>query len=267
MSIYWWLHRKLTRRARAERWAAGIRVRSDDTGASWEVEPRAEFAESRMVRWDEVAGVAEWPDDGAAPDSLYVLCRGAITADLLPLEADGTRALLEAARRRGLVRFRDELVAEREANERALSSGVTIRIATPDEYERVRAAYLAWGYDGGVSPTDVVYVAERDTELVGVVRRTREHDVIMLRGMLVAPAWRGRRIGSRLLRAFIADLPSEECYCLPYTRLVTFYGAVGFGVMREEVAPPFLRERLADYRRRGLKVVLMHRPRNARMYG
>jgi predicted N-acetyltransferase YhbS len=86
----------------------------------------------------------------------------------------------------------------------------------------------------------------------------------MLRGMQVAPAWRGRRIGRRLLRAFIPDLRGEECYCVPYTRLITFYGAVGFGVAHEEVSPPFLQERLAAYRARGLDVTLMRRPRRAR---
>jgi GNAT superfamily N-acetyltransferase len=267
MSLYWWLHGKLTRRSRAERWAAGIRVRTDDTTVAWEVAPRTEFAEPRTARWDEIAGVAECPDDGTAPAGLYVLCRDAITVAFLPLEADGARNFFEAARRRGLVRERGKLVGEREANERSLSAGVTIRIATLEEYDRARAAYTAWGYDGGISTADVVLVAEREGEFVGIVRRTREHDVLMLRGMQIAPAWRRRRIGTRLLRAFIADLPREECYCVPYTELITFYGAVGFGVTREEAAPLFLRERLAGYRGRGLDVVLMRRSHNARMYG
>jgi GNAT superfamily N-acetyltransferase len=273
MSIYWWLHRHLVtrwsraRRERAQRWAVGIRVHVDDTGARWEVgSPAPEFAEAGAATWSELAGVAVTADESVAPAGLTVLRRGAITADFLPLEAEGARALLDAARRRGLVRPEAELIADREANERALSSDVTIRVATPTDYERVRAAYAAWGYDGGVSPADVVYVAERGTELTGVVRRTREHGTTMLRGMQVAPAWRGRRIGRRLLQAFVADLPGEECYCVPYTRLITFYGAVGFGVAREEVAPPFLQERLAAYRARGLDVTLMRRPRRARVY-
>ncbi|MFN2565114.1 MAG: GNAT family N-acetyltransferase [Gemmatimonadaceae bacterium] len=274
MGLYWWLHGQLarrwpgSRRRRAERWAAGIRVHVDDTGARWEVDsPQAEFAESGATMWTELAGVAESADNGTFPDGLLVLRRGGIEVDFLPLEAKGARALLDAARRRGLVRPLDELIAERRANECALSSDVTIRVAAPEEYDRARAAYAAWGYDGGVSPNDVVYVAERGTELTGVVRRTREHGVTMLRGMQVAPKWRRRRIGTRLLRAFVADLRSEECYCVPYTHLITFYGAAGFGVAREEGAPSFLRDRLADYRARGLDVLLMRRPARATMYG
>jgi GNAT superfamily N-acetyltransferase len=260
MSIYWWLHGMLTRRRRAARWASGIRVRTDDSGAAWEVDSkRDELAESRTVRWEELAGVAERPDDGTAPDGLFVLRRGATTADFLPLEAEGVRAFLDTARRRGLVRPLEELIAEREANERALSAGVTIRAAAPEEYERARAAYSTWGYDGGVAPDDVVYLAQHGTDLVGLVRRTREHGVTMLRGMQVAPAWRRRRIGSRLLRTFVEDLHGEECYCVPYTHLISFYGAAGFGAVREDAAPAFLRERLAAYRGRGLDVLIMRR--------
>jgi predicted N-acetyltransferase YhbS len=82
----------------------------------------------------------------------------------------------------------------------------------------------------------------------------------MLRGLRVAPAWHRRRIGSRLLRAFVADLGDEVCYCVPYTHLVPFYGEVGFKPMRAEDAPPFLLKRLAGYKRGGMDVLLMRWP-------
>jgi hypothetical protein len=274
MSLYWWLHRQLakrwprSRRRRAERWAAGIRVHVDDAGVRWDVgSPAPEFAASGAATWSEIAGVAESEDDGMAPAGVTVLRRGARSADFLPLEAEGARQLVDAARRRELVRPLAELTAELKANERAFSAGVTVRLAALDEYARVRSAYAAWGYDGGLSADDVVYVAVRGTEMVGAVRRTREHGVTMLRGMRVADAWQRRRIGTRLLGAFVADLGREDCYCVPYTRLMTFYGAAGFGAVRDEVAPPFLRERLADYRRRGLDVLVMRRPAGAGMFG
>ncbi|WP_420124868.1 GNAT family N-acetyltransferase [Longimicrobium sp.] len=136
----------------------------------------------------------------------------------------------------------------------------TIRIARPDEYPRVLATYEAWGYGGGVTPEDRIYLAERGGELVGIVRRTREHEVTMLRGMQVAAEWRGRGIGAQLLRAFVAELGTEECLCVPYTHLTEFYGSPGFVQMPEEALPPFLRYRLAGYRTRGLSVLVMRRP-------
>jgi GNAT superfamily N-acetyltransferase len=136
----------------------------------------------------------------------------------------------------------------------------TIRIARPEEHAHALATYEAWGYGGGVQPDDVVYLAEIDGELVGIVRRTREHEVTMLRGMQVAPEWRRRGIGRQLLRTLVADLGTDECLCVPYAHLTGFYGAAGFVEIPEENAPPFLRYRIAGYRTRGLSVLVMRRP-------
>ena len=138
-------------------------------------------------------------------------------------------------------------------------SHITIRIARPEEHAGALAAYEAWGYDGGLLPEDVVYLAQADGELVGVVRRTHEHGVTMLRGMQVAPEWRGRGVGQRLLDALVADLGLEPCYCIPWSHLTGFYAAAGFREIPEEAAPPFLRYRLAGYRTRGLDVLVMGR--------
>jgi len=136
----------------------------------------------------------------------------------------------------------------------------TFRIARPGEYSRVEAAYAAWGYGGGVSPEDVVYIAEKGEELVAVVRRTPEHGIVMLRGMYVTPELQRRGIGSRLLDAFVKGLGGVACYCVPYTHLRGFYGRVGFEPLADEAAPNFLRDRLASYRARGLDVLVMRRP-------
>jgi len=42
--------------------------------------------------------------------------------------------------------------------------------------------------------------------------------------------------------------------------LVGFYGQAGFREYTSGEAPLFLAERLANYRKRGLQVLLMHRP-------
>ena len=124
-------------------------------------------------------------------------------------------------------------------------SDVIIRTARPDEYAHVLATYEAWGYGGGVTPEDRIYLAESGGELVGIVRRTLEHEVTMLRGMQVAAEWRGRGVGRQLLQALVAELGAAECLCVPYTHLTGFYGSVGFVEIPEENAPPFLRYRVA----------------------
>ena len=137
---------------------------------------------------------------------------------------------------------------------------VVVRIAGPEELERVREAYREWGYGGGAGPADVILVAERDGLLIGVVRRTTEFGVVMLRGMQVAPDVQRQGIGRKLLQAFLQQLGGQECYCVPYAHLVGFYGRIGFEVWPLEQGPAFLRDRIAGYRARGLNVTLMRRP-------
>ncbi|TMH63612.1 MAG: GNAT family N-acetyltransferase [Betaproteobacteria bacterium] len=79
---------------------------------------------------------------------------------------------------------------------------------------RVRRAYEEWGYNGGVDDGDVVYVAEAADAVVGLVRRTHEYGVTMLRGMHVAPGDQRRGIGSSLLSAFTHDLAKRACFCV-----------------------------------------------------
>ena len=137
---------------------------------------------------------------------------------------------------------------------------LSLRPAGPGELERVRRTYLDWGYGGGANDEDSVLLAEREGEIVAMVRRTQESGTVMLRGMQVRGADRGQRIGTRLLDAFVAGLGEEECWCVPYAHLVEFYGRAGFEVVSPGGAPPFLAERLSRYRAQGLDVTLMRRP-------
>jgi hypothetical protein len=49
----------------------------------------------------------------------------------------------------------------------------------------------------------------------------------------------------------------ERCFCIPYSYLVNFYAAASFTSTSE--GPASLRERLIEYRSRGLDVCLMVR--------
>jgi predicted N-acetyltransferase YhbS len=136
---------------------------------------------------------------------------------------------------------------------------LNIRLAAPNELGAVRSLYASWGYGGGVAAEDAVFVAEQAGEIIGMVRRTIEMEVMMLRGMQVAPAERGKGVGTALLKEFVEQLGGRECFCVPYSHLLDFYGGSGF-VLVQDNAPPFLVERVARYRERGLQVELMRRP-------
>jgi GNAT superfamily N-acetyltransferase len=134
-----------------------------------------------------------------------------------------------------------------------------VRLAAASEHAALAALYAAWGYRAGIAPADVVYVAERSGTVVGIVRRSREDGLTMLRGMYVSPAARGTRVGTSLLAAFARDLGAGDCYCIPFAHLTAFYGKAGFVVMPELVAPAPLTARLQRYRLEGHDVLIMHR--------
>jgi GNAT superfamily N-acetyltransferase len=125
---------------------------------------------------------------------------------------------------------------------------------------RLRCAYKEWGYNGSVEDGDLVYVAAANGAMVGLVRRTHEHGVTLLRGMRVAPTYQRRGIGSKLLSVFAHDLANERCFCVPFSHLVGFYAAAGFLPMRDQSTPAFLPDRLRQYRSDGLDVLVMQRP-------
>lgn len=141
-----------------------------------------------------------------------------------------------------------------------------IRVAATSDHPRILAAYNAWGYGHGLSPSDTIYMLEFGSELAGLVRRTYEHGVTMLRGMFVAPDRQRQGNGMRLLQAFVRELNGVECYCLPYTHVAGFYGKVGFVPVPEHTIAAFLQERLVEYRGRGLSVLAMRRPAEASRY-
>ena len=138
---------------------------------------------------------------------------------------------------------------------------VNVRVARPSEYGKLGKLYVAWGYTAGIAPADVVFVAELDGATVGIVRRTRESSITMLRGMYVDPRHRQQGVGTALLSAFERALPQEDCYCIPFANLTAFYGRAGFATVDEQSAPGFLIERLATYREEGHDVLVMRRGR------
>lgn len=137
---------------------------------------------------------------------------------------------------------------------------VHIRIATASDIDRIGAAYRSWNYSPGITPGDTIWLAETEHELIGAVRIVTEHGTLVLRGMRIAEQRRRQGIGSAMLRASADWLGARECYSVPYTHLIDFYGRIGFVEIAPALAPAFLAARLEDYRSRGLEVIIMFRP-------
>ena len=137
---------------------------------------------------------------------------------------------------------------------------IEIAIARPGDHPALVQLYHAWGYGAGIEPADRVYVAKLGERPIGLVRRTDERGHLLLRGMHVDPGFQRQQVGTRLLRAFVAELPARDCYCLPFSHLTHFYSREDFDRQNEIDAPSFLRERLAKYRAEGNDILLMRRP-------
>lgn len=136
---------------------------------------------------------------------------------------------------------------------------ISVRIADASEHDALTALYRTWGYRAGIADGSIVYAATRETDVVGLVRRTDEYGTTMLRGMFIHPMHRRQRVGEQLLATFAADLPAVDCYCVPFVHLISFYGRAGFAVIPEDTAPRFLIERLALYRAEGHEMLIMRR--------
>ena len=136
----------------------------------------------------------------------------------------------------------------------------TVVRAGAAELPQVRDFYATVGYGGGAQPDDHVLVARGPLGLVAAVRLCEEEGCLVLRGMSVAAAWRGRGVGSALLGAVDAGIGERECWCVPYEHLGPFYSRIGFVAVEEGESPDFLVARAEGYRRRGQAVMLTRRP-------
>jgi N-acetylglutamate synthase-like GNAT family acetyltransferase len=127
---------------------------------------------------------------------------------------------------------------------------IHVRRAVAQDISRALNFYAERRYSGGIRPEDAVLLAERDGELVGLVRLAPEEGVIVLRGMQVHPSCQRQGIGKRLLQTVAQELDRKGCFCVPYAYLVGFYGGIGFQVIKPANAPIFLRRRLDRYQNR-----------------
>ena len=104
-----------------------------------------------------------------------------------------------------------------------------------------------------------VISAKCGDDIMGAVRLAPENGVLVLRGMHIAPSFQRQGIGTRMLREISKFIGARECFCLPLARLEGFYGIIGFAKIEDDDAPPHLRDRLAEYRKKDWQGLLMRR--------
>ncbi len=136
----------------------------------------------------------------------------------------------------------------------------TIRQVEPPQYPAVLDLYRECGYAGLITAADRVLGAQSQGMLVAALRICRDHGEWVLRGLQVRPAHQHHGVGGQLVAAALHQIGPARCYCIPYAHLRPFYARFGFHKVRHAQTPPFLAERMIDYRARRLGVILMMRP-------
>jgi GNAT superfamily N-acetyltransferase len=134
-----------------------------------------------------------------------------------------------------------------------------IHSAKASEISNLATFYLITDYGGLVAPSDRVVYATVEEKIIGAGRLSEEEGVLVLRGMRILKEHRGRGVGKAILGSLISEMGSRECYCIPSSYLRHFYASKGFDEIKPSGAPSFLRNRLKDYRARGLDVILMRK--------
>ena len=127
------------------------------------------------------------------------------------------------------------------------------------DFPQVAALYRECGYHGGIADADTAFAAKVSDTVVAAVRLCPEGGVTVLRGMQVLPAYQRQGIGSKLLRECVPHLNASTAYCLPYSHLAAFYGAIGFITVDQATLPQFLQERQLGYVSSGIGTIAMSR--------
>ena len=91
------------------------------------------------------------------------------------------------------------------------------------------------------------FVAVSKGEVVGSFRLAPEFGGLTLRRMWVEPAWRGLRLGSRMLRVARPLMDGRVTHTLAYPERTRFYSEVGFVPVDPETLPEGLRARYGSY--------------------
>ncbi len=92
-----------------------------------------------------------------------------------------------------------------------------------------------------------VFAAVSRGKAVGAFRLVPEFGGLTLRTMRVEEAWRGQRVGARMLRVARPLMDGSVTHCLAYPWLERFYGEVGFRRVEPSELPEGLRERFAGF--------------------
>ena len=120
---------------------------------------------------------------------------------------------------------------------------------TSESLKQIAQLYQDFGYKGPIQAEARHYFAYKGSSPIGILRLVKENGYWVLRGMFVDKQYRRQGVGKNFLR-FVArhiEKLDQNCYCIPYSHLESFYGTIGFKKVSDLEAPIFLVARKNQY--------------------
>lgn len=115
---------------------------------------------------------------------------------------------------------------------------ITLRPLLPGELDWANARYADIGFAPSTAD-DFVLVAEIDDTPAGLGRLVPVTPTIgELGGITVFPEYRSQGIARALVGGLLARSPYPTLYCIPFARLLDFYGSFGFVPVADPAAAP-----------------------------
>jgi len=134
---------------------------------------------------------------------------------------------------------------------------LTIKQAEHYSLPLVKQFYKKNGMRAQAPRGETIFVATKGTQLIAALRLSPAGNDYLLRSMCVNAELRQRGIGSYLLQQIQGELNAIECYCFPYSHLVSFYAASGFALVDIDTAPAAIRDKFQRYLNNGKDICLM----------
>ena len=140
-----------------------------------------------------------------------------------------------------------------------MTAPLLIQLEKASGFPAAETMYRSVGYNHPIEADSQVVTASVAGQIVGVVRLVDEEGALILRGMMVTPAYQRKGLGAMMLRELEKHIGPRDCYCLPYGWLEEFYGLIGFKKISDDQAPPHLRARLLENRKKYPQLIVMKR--------
>ncbi|KZY68220.1 hypothetical protein A3742_12215 [Oleiphilus sp. HI0071] len=131
------------------------------------------------------------------------------------------------------------------------------RSLDPAIFPLAKKFYKQFGQTTKTNRQDKIFAAFDNSSMRACLRITPYGEARLLRGVFVAPSYRGRGLGSDLIRYALEHSELNEVWTFPYMHLTALYETLNFLPEAVEDAPETIRHAFKTYSDQGKQISLM----------